>query len=313
MKKVLLVVLSAISIGLSGCDQLFSELEITFFNMKRIGNIQMDIKMEDIPNQDPYEFTIKTDGYHQVTTNLEEMNYTYFNAEKDLYELILIDGKYNAIKLDKVGNYDFDISIILELFLLAPEDFKLDSDGFYRPTVILYDFIELEFKVVDGYITEMNFKLNVNEDLLTLSILFSNVNNSEFSFPVYHQFTELEQAKYSLELENNIITETELGYDVTIYDIVIHYTSTNEYLEIVYNGDSIYYNVANSTIKEHLDDLYSVPLELYISEGLGSYLSVINFEQLDIYFNSYIQEVQDLEFEYIEDPAPDTTETEDIN
>lgn len=313
MKKILLVVLAALVIGLSGCDQLFSELEITFFNMKRIGNVQMDITMDTIPDEDPISFTVITDGFHHVTSDNEEVKYTYLNQDKQMYRLVLIDDHYDSYQIETLGDYHLDTSVILELFLLAPQDFKLDSDGYYRPIVILYDFTDLEFKVVEGYITEMNFNFNIDDNFVPVQILFSNVNNSEFNFPVYHEYTELEQSKYFLELDNNIITETELGFDVTIDEIIVYYTSPNDYLVIDNNGSISYYYVSTSSIKDDLEDLVEIPVEQYISFGINSSLNTINFDQLNIYFNEYLLSKVEILTEDTLEVVPDDIEQEDNN
>lgn len=319
MKKTLLLVLAVLTIVLSGCDQLFSEVEIAFFNMKRIANVQMDITMVHDANKESTSFTVITDGYHQVTNNNEEIKYTYFNNEKDLYELVMIDDHYNSYKIDKVGNYDLDISVILELFLIAPEDFKKDDDGYYRPTVILYDFIDLEFKVIDGYITEMNFKFNIEDEIYNFFIAFSNINNSDFNFPLYHQYTDLEQAKYFLSLDNNIVTETELGFDITIDDILIQYISPNEYLTINYNDIIIYYDALTSTIKTSEDDLNSFSVEKYTEIEGNFYLNTINFEQLNSYYEAFLitSQTDDIEYKIIPketiEPPSTIVETENNN
>ncbi len=312
MKKILLVIIAAATLILSGCDQFFSELEITFFNMKRIAYIQMDITMDDIPDEEPINLIIKTDGFHQITETSDEIAYTYLDYRKDVYELTLIDDQYYSYKLDKLGAYDLDINTIMEIFLLAPQDFKKDDDGFYRPTVILYDFTDLEFKVSDGYITEMNFKLNTNDDLISMSILFSDVNAYELAFPEYTQFTPLEQAAYFLDITGHTIQTYELGFDITVNDLTLSYTLPTDYLTFTNsNGEVIYYDIRTGYLKEEINSQIQFTVAQYKVMNSDFDLSSVNFMYLNDYCLNYTESHINTTPEEVSKPfEPDTIEAE---
>lgn len=320
MKKLLLVIVAVLAIGLSGCDQFFSELEITFFNMKRIAYIQMDITMKDIPNQDPLDFVVKTDGINHITEMDDEISYTYLDENKDFYELFTIDESYYSYKLEQLGAYDLDITTIMELFLLAPQDFKLDKDGYYRPTVILYDFEDLEFKVEDGYITKMNFKLKLNDDLIDMTIVFSDVNLYDLDFPEYIQFTEMEQIEYFLQQDNQEIIQNDLGFDVVIDDVTVNYINTNDYLIITDGETTAFYDIHTGLIREVLASVETYTVRQYNIIEPTLTLSKINLEEIVSYYHAYQEDLAFNELKDEEDPLvteptlpveDDTTETDD--
>lgn len=292
MKKMSIAILLVLSSLLVGCNEFFSELEIAFFNMNRIAYTEMVIEMDGIPNNDNLDFTIKTDGLHQITTIGTQTRYTYFDENKDIYELIDIEGEYFSYRLEKLGDYELDISVIMELFLLSPQDFRLDDDGYYRPIIVLYDFSELEFIVVDGYITEMNFILNLNDDHIDTTIQFKDINEIELNFPEFTQFTKLQEAEYFLQEDNHRIALSETGFEMNVEDVFLVYNSQNNYIEITKDETLFYYfpdedyfkiNLESNEILEEIDivDYYQ-----------SSFITILNFEYIDKYYHSFVDDIE---------------------
>lgn len=313
MRKLFIVVLSSIATLLSGCDTLFSELEITFFNMNRIGNVEMEVTIyEDLKN--PTNFNIKTDGLHQVTEQDDEITFTYFNENKEFFQLIMIEELYYGYKTEVSEDEVFNLNTILELFTLAPQDFELEKDGYYRPIVMLYDFEDLEFKVVNGYITEMNFRLITDGDSIPMNIIFSNVNETELNFPKFIEFSPYENAKYFLENNDYEIYTSEVGYIISNDILIFEYTYDEEFIVItdlsnIDNEDygTLYYypDTEIITLDQEGNLTYSLGKFIYLYEE--SNISLLNLAVInDFHFGSLLsfQEYSELE------PVEDTIETE---
>lgn len=292
MKKFMILLSFTISVFLVGCDNLFTELEITFFNMNRVAYTQMNIQMIGIPNNDNIEFTIKTDGSHQITKIKDETRFTYFDENKNVYELIDIDGEYYSYQLENIGDYELDISIIMELFLLSPQDFKLGDDGYYRPIIILYDFKDLKFTVVNGYIDEMSFILNLNNDDIETHISFSDINEMDLDFPEYTQFTKLEEAEYFLKEDNHSITLLADGFEMSLEDIFLSFDTANKYITINKDNTYFYYFPEENHFKLYLDSEFTLEEVDIVNYYQSSYITILNFEYINKYYESYMDNIE---------------------
>lgn len=301
MKKLIIMLLTIfMTLSLTGCEDLFSDLEIAFFNMNRIANVKMEIEMDGIPHKKDFEFSIITDGTNQITNVNDELTYTYIDENKNVYGLVMIDDQYHSYKMEQVGKYDLDISIVLELFLLSPSDFALSEDGYYRPIVVLYDFDELEFTIKDGYIHQMNFQIDLGGDSIKTSIQFNDINESTLVFPTYTQFTTLEQAEYFLMEDNHIIDLQDDGFLITVEDINIEYSLPNNYIEIIISESSFYYFPDGKYFKTDLSSQNILSTEEIVDYYQSSFVGLINFEYVEKYYLSFVSDLTTQEHDTLE-------------
>jgi hypothetical protein len=261
----------------------------------------MQIEMMDVPQKGDTSFVVKTDGEKLVTKYDENTVYTYIDENKNFYKLVNVDNEYFSYKVDHLEEYELDISVILELFLLSPQDFRLDDDGYYRPIIILYTLKDLEFNVVDGYISNMSFTIELSDEEIQTSIVFNNINQAELNFPEYTQFTLLEQAEFFLKEDNHSINLNDNGFTITVEDITLAFESPNNYIVITKDESSFYYFPDYNFFKTNLTSSSILFEDDIIEYYQSSYIKLINLEYVNNYYYSFLNNYRTTLIESIEE------------
>lgn len=197
MKKLSVLMVLILTVLLSSCGALKSNFNKAIINLNEAENFRMDMTLFNVPNigeMSSYELV----SGDQVYTNLLGYDSYKVTVDDKLYFLTEATSGYIATEdlyttdTDEEGfGYQF-------VFDLDGKDFELNDDGYYSTEKVIDGKYEILVKLDGTSITYVGAKLDVNGVVIEMLYEFSDINETDLTFPQYTLYSTQETLLFEM-------------------------------------------------------------------------------------------------------------------